>query len=246
MPSLFPLLTALVALTAVTVAVLGAARVPRRWAPPYAVVRGTLQLAVIALVLRGVIEDGRWVAAALAVMFTVAASTSARRLGFSWRTLGIVAGSMVTGVVVALGIVFATGALDLTPRYVLALGGIVVGNAMSIATLAGRRLFLGVHDRWDEVEGWFALGARPMAATAVIRREAAYEALVPTIDQTRTTGLVTLPGAFVGSIFGGASPLEAGRFQIVVLACVLAAGSITAVLLLRALGPVRTKPARPT
>ncbi|MCL1870617.1 MAG: ABC transporter permease [Promicromonosporaceae bacterium] len=231
---------------AVTVAVLGVARVPRRWAPPWAVLRGAVQLAVIALVLRGVLTNGWWVAAALAVMFTVAASTSTRRLGFSWHRLAVVSGAMVVGVVVAVGIAFVTGALAFTPRYALALGGIIVGNSMSIATLAGRRLFLGVHDRWDEVEGWFALGATPLTATAVIRREAAFEALVPTIDQTRTTGLVTLPGAFVGSIFGGASPLDAGRFQIVVLACVLTAGSITAVLLLRALGPVRTKPVRPS
>lgn len=42
-------------------------------------------------------------------------------------------------------------------------------------------------------------------------------------DQTKTTGLVTLPGAFVGAIFGGVSPLEAGRFQIVVLAAIMAA-----------------------
>lgn len=246
MESLFPLVVALVALMAVTVAVLGVARVPRRWAPPWAVLRGAVQLAVIALVLRGVLTNGWWVAAALAVMFTVAASTSTRRLGFSWHRLAVVSGAMVVGVVVAVGIAFVTGALAFTPRYALALGGIIVGNSMSIATLAGRRLFLGVHDRWDEVEGWFALGATPLTATAVIRREAAFEALVPTIDQTRTTGLVTLPGAFVGSIFGGASPLDAGRFQIVVLACVLTAGSITAVLLLRALGPVRTKPVRPS
>lgn len=53
----------------------------------------------------------------------------------------------------------------------------------------------------------------------------------PPIDQTKTTGLVVLPGAFVGAIFGGISPLEAGRFQIVVLAAIMAAGSVTAVLI---------------
>jgi hypothetical protein len=54
--------------------------------------------------------------------------------------------------------------------------------------------------------------------------------------------VVTLPGAFVGAIFGGASPLEAGRFQLVVLAAILAAGAVTAVGVTYALAPVSVRP----
>ena len=53
---------------------------------------------------------------------------------------------------------------------------------------------------------------------------------------------MTLPGAFVSAIFGGVSPLEAGRFQIVVLAGIMAAGAVTAVLVALWLAPVRVKP----
>jgi putative ABC transport system permease protein len=49
----------------------------------------------------------------------------------------------------------------------------------------------------------------------------------------------------VGAIFGGISPLEAGRFQIIVLAAIMAAGSITAVMTVAALAPVRVRPGRP-
>ena len=236
------LLVALVCLLAITVAVLAGAKVPRQWAPIAAIGRGLLQLALVALVLRGVITQLYWVAVALLVMFTVAAVTSTRRLGFNWRRLFQVALAMVAGVVVALGVVFLTGAIEFSARYLLAMGGIIIGNSMTIATLAGRRLVIGMNERWDQVEGWLSLGATPRQSTALIAREAAGEALLPSIDQTRTTGLVTLPGSFVGAIFGGASPLDAGRFQILVLASVLAAGAITAVILLHWLSPVRVKP----
>ena len=73
-------------------------------------------------------------------------------------------------------------------------------------------------------------------------RGAVYAALIPTVDQTKTTGLVTLPGAFVGAIFGGLSPLEAGRFQIVVLVGLLCAQSITSTLLAWLLGAPATLP----
>jgi putative ABC transport system permease protein len=75
-----------------------------------------------------------------------------------------------------------------------------------------------------------------------IARDAAAEALVPALDQTRTVGLVTLPGAFVGALLGGASAEGAARFQLVVLVGLLCAESITAVLLAWLLGAPRVLP----
>ena len=231
------------ALVATATVVLLAARASAPWAPAAAIARGVLQLAAVSLVLTGVIRSPVLIGLALGVMFIVATCTSARRLG-DLRTMVLpVAGAMASGILVSAVVVFGSGAIALSPRYALALGGIVIGNAMSIATIAGRRFRELVDDRWDEVEGWLALGATPGYATADLVRRAVSAALVPTVDQTRTTGLVTLPGAFVGAVFGGVSPLEAGRFQIVVLAAIMATGSITAVLLTRWLAPVRTRPA---
>ena len=229
-------------LVLVTTAVLWAYQAPQRFAPALAVLRGTAQLAAISFVLGGVIREPLWVAAALIVMYVVAAITATRRVGWSGRKLGLVGGAMASGIAVSLSIVFLTGALALTSRYALAIGGIVIGNAMTFATLAGRRFLELVDDGWDHVEGWLALGATPRQATRTFARRALHAAMIPSTDQTKTTGLVTLPGAFVGAIFGGVSPLEAGRFQIVVLAAIMAAGSITAVVIIIGLAAVRHRP----
>lgn len=230
-------------LVALTSTVLLVARAPSPWAPALAVLRGTAQLALISLVLGGIIRDPVWIGVALAVMFAVATTTAARRLGTLRSRLVPVAAAMAAGVLGTLGVVFLTGAIAFTPRYVLAVGGIVIGNAMTSATLSGRRFVELVDDRWDDVEGWLALGAPPRRASADLVRRAIHAAMVPSTDQTRTTGLVTLPGAFVGAIFGGVSPLEAGRFQIVVLAAIIAAGALVATSLTHMLGDVRTRPA---
>ena len=241
--SLAPTLIAVGLLMALTAAVLKGFRVPHAFAPALAILRGAAQLAAVSLILGAVIASAEWVAVALAIMFTVAAMTAARRLAWSWHHLAVVAGSMAAGILASLVIVFGTGAIEFTSRYALAIGGIVVGNSMAIAGLAGRRFNEAVIDRWDQVEGWLALGASPRQATREMARGAVYSALIPSVDQTKTTGLVTLPGAFVGAIFGGLSPLEAGRFQIVVLASIMAAGSVTAILLISMLAPVRVRPA---
>lgn len=239
---LTPTLIALLALMAIAFGVLRAFGAPHPLAPLLAILRGAVQLALISLILSGVITDPLWVSLALLVMFSVATVTATRRIGWSRSHLALIAGSMAAGILITLAIVFASGAIDFTARYALAIGGIVIGNTMSIATLTGRRFTESVRDRWEEVEGWFALGASPRQSTLELARGAVYSALIPSTDQTKTTGLVTLPGAFVGAIFGGLSPLEAGRFQIVVLASIMATGAITAVMIASILGPIRVKP----
>jgi len=239
---LLPTLIGVVLLVSVTSLVLRGYRTPQPLGPVSAVLRGALQLGAISLVLTGIIADPFWVGVGLVVMFAAAVATVIGRFGRTRRNLIRVAGAMGLGVSVTLIIVFATGAIEFSPRFVLAFGGIVIGNAMAIATLAGKRFTEAVGEHWDEVEGRLALGATPRQSTRELAKRAIHFAMIPSTDQTKTTGLVTLPGAFVGAIFGGASPLEAGRFQVVVLAGILCAGSIAAVTLVHLLAPVRTKP----
>ena len=237
-----PTIIAVLLLAAITVTALRVSAVPRPASPFWAILRGSLQLAALSLILSGIIGNPGWVALGLIVMFVAAAYTASRRIHATWSQTVAVGTAMLTGNAVVLVIVFATGAIEFSPRYALAIGGIIIGNTMSIATLTGRSFHSSVRDHWDEVEGWLALGAHPIESTREIARTAIYSALVPSIDQTKTTGIVVLPGAFVGAIFGGASPLEAGRFQIVVLAGILAAGALTSIILLRLIGAVPLKP----
>ena len=214
-------------------------RIAQPRAALFALARAILQLGALSLVLTGILKNPLWVAIGLAVMFVAAVATAARRSRSALRPL---AASMLLGPLTAMTIVFLTGAIEFSPRYVLAIGGIVIGNTMTIAILTQRVFRSSVLDHWDEVEGWLALGATPRQSTLDLGRRAIHTALLPSIDQTRTTGIVVLPGAFVGAIFAGASPLEAGRFQVVVLACILSAGVLTSVALTRLGGSIAQRP----
>jgi putative ABC transport system permease protein len=184
---------------------------------------------VVALALRGVFAAPGFVVLVLAVMFGVATWTAGRRLrGLSGAQWAVVV-ACGAGAVVTIGLICGLPILDRSARTLVAVSGIVVGGTMTAATLTGRRLLDGLRRRREEVEGWLALGATSRQAVLPIAREAASEALVPAIDQTRTVGLVTLPGAFVGALFGGASPAEAARFQLVVLAGIALAMTVTAI-----------------
>jgi putative ABC transport system permease protein len=118
--------------------------------------------------------------------------------------------------------------MPLTEVAVLPIAGILIGGAMTATSLSGRRALDELRVRRGEYEAALAIGLLPRDAALEVCRPSAGQALVPALDQTRTVGLVTLPGAFVGALFGGASPLGAARFQLVVLVALLAAEALAA------------------
>ena len=225
-----------VALLVLILGVLQLGGVRLGWAPVVAVGRGAVQLTVVGLALGGVLQAPTTTALVLLIMIGTATWTATRRLRGLHHAGRAVVFACVTGAIAALGVVFAIGVLPFSARYLVAAGGIVIGGTMTGATLAGRNLLGGLRSRREEVEAWLALGATPRQAVRDVARSAAGEALVPALDQTRTTGLVTLPGAFIGALLGGASPLQAARFQLVVLAALLAAQAVVAVLVTYLLG----------
>jgi putative ABC transport system permease protein len=54
--------------------------------------------------------------------------------------------------------------------------------------------------------------------------------LSPTLDNAKTVGLISLPGAMTGLIMGGASPMLAIQLQIVVMNMLLGASTFSGVL----------------
>ena len=225
-----------VVLSCVTVGVLHVARVPHGRSVVVATLRAALQLAVVALALRGVFAAPIAVVGVLAVMVSVAIWTASRRLDQLPGALPAVTLACLTGATVSIGIIVGMPVLDRSSRDLVAVSGIVVGATMTAATLTGRRLEQGLRLRRDEVEAWIALGATHRQAVRDIARHAVFEAMVPALDQTRTVGLVTLPGAFVGALLGGAAVQSAARFQLAVLVGLLCAQSITSTIVAYRLG----------
>jgi putative ABC transport system permease protein len=201
-----------------------------------------VQLSLVAAALRGVFAAPWAVVGLLGVMFGVAIFTATQRLRGFPLAAWAVARSCGAGAVVAIGVVLGIPMLQRNVRTLVAVSGIVIGGCMTAATLTGRRLADGLHRRRDEVEGWLALGATPRQAVRDVARTAVHDALIPALDQTRTVGLVTLPGTFVGALIGGAGAGGAARFQVTVLVALLCAEAITAAVLAWLLGAPATLP----
>jgi putative ABC transport system permease protein len=195
------------------------------WRVVTAAARAAAQLALVSLVIASVLGSGPLTAGFVVLMFAVASATSARRVtghrSGLWAAVPIAA-----GVAPVLALLLGSGLVPMRPIAVVPIAGILIGGAMTATSLAGRRALDELHARYGEYEAALSLGLLPRDAALVVSRSSAAQALVPALDQTRTVGLVTLPGAFVGVLLGGASPAQAAAVQVLVLIALLAVEAV--------------------
>ncbi|MFG1625685.1 ABC transporter permease [Kribbella sp. NPDC049227] len=194
-----------------------------------AALRAVVQLAAVGAVVGVALQHTLGAIAFVLVMFVVATFTSTRRLHQTavipqqWMYCGTAIG---LGALVVLLLLIGPGVVPRNPATILPMGGIIIGGTMTATTLAGRRMLSEYGTRFGEFEAGLSIGLLPPDAFKLVVGPVAGDALLPALDQTRTVGLVSLPGAFVGMVLGGASPTEAAALQLVVLLGLIASESI--------------------
>lgn len=225
-------------LAVVVVVCTGLAAVINRWGhlghgrdEVLAALRACLQLGVVGLLIAAVLGSWWLTLGFITLMLSVASWTAGRRLTAGRRPSAkggwwFAVPPVVLGAVPVAGGLMLSGLIPYKPIAVVPIVGILIGGAMTATTLAGRRSLDALRTRHGEYEAALTIGLEPRDSALLIARHDAALALVPGLDQTRTVGLVTLPGAFVGMLLGGASPLQAAAVQLVVLVALLLVQSI--------------------
>jgi len=119
------------------------------------------------------------------------------------------------------------------PRYALPLLGMILGNCMTGVALGLQSLTRSVQDRRLAIEAQLCLGAERHQAMLPITRDVLRTALMPIINAMSATGLVALPGMMTGQILAGVPPMEAVKYQLLVMFLIAggtALGVVTAVM----------------
>lgn len=191
-----------------------------------AALRALAQLAVVALLIKAAVDSLVWSWLLVGVMFGMGVLTTSRRVeaARAWPWAAI---AMAAGVLPVLVVVFGSGAIPFEGIAIIPVAGIIVGNAMTGHTLVGRRSFAALREEHPQYEACLSLGMLPGRAIAESIHRRAPEALLPGLDQVKTTGVVTLPGAFIGVMLGGGSPVQAATAQALVLFGIMAAQTVT-------------------
>jgi putative ABC transport system permease protein len=201
-----------------------------------AVIRSFIQLTAIGYVIELIFDQGNlsFVVALLAAMVLFGALTArsrARRVPHAFWPLLI---ALALAGAATLGLVLALGVFEPRARYLVPVGGMVIGNAMTAASVALNRLGDEVAESANQIEATLALGASSTQAIRPVLRRSLRSGMIPLIDSTKTTGLIFFPGTMVGMLLAGAAPADAVRLQLILLYVLLgsvALGALTSVLL---------------
>ncbi|CAK9171654.1 unnamed protein product [Ilex paraguariensis] len=138
--------------------------------------------------------------------------------------------SILVGTAITMFLLVLLNVFPFTPRYIIPIAGIMVGSAMRVTGVSMKRLRDDIKTQMSLVETALALGATPRQAILQQVKRSLVVGLSPILDNAKTVGLISLPGAMTGLILGGASPLEAIQVQIVIMAMVLGASTISSVM----------------
>jgi len=202
-------------------------------------VRTIVQLYLVGLILAAVFAAATWywVVLILVVMTAVATHAAVSRLGRPLPGAYWIAATALT-VSTTATLAYVIGAVVQVrpwwePQYIIPIAGMILGNSMTSAALAGDRLQSDLRARRDEVEARLALGFSGRDALQPLVRAALRAAMIPTVNAMMTVGVVQLPGMMTGQILAGSSPLLAIRYQIVVVFMQAAATAIGSLLFVR-------------
>lgn len=118
------------------------------------------------------------------------------------------------------------------PQFLIPLGAIVLGQAMNAAAIAGERFVSVLNANTLEIETHLSLGATPIQAIAAYRKDAIRAGVLPMINTMTIVGLATLPNILSAQILGGANPISATIFQILILIMLAFATLLVSVLII--------------
>jgi putative ABC transport system permease protein len=195
-----------------------------------AVVRSFIQLTAIGYVITLIFEQDNllFVFALIAVMVGFGAFTArARARRVPGAMLPLVIGLSLAAAA-TLGLVVGLGIFEPKARYLVPVGGMVVGNAMTASAVALNRLGDEFDDSAGRIEATLALGATAREAALPAVRRALRSGTIALIDSTKTTGLIFFPGTMVGMLLAGADPTDAVRLQLILLYVLLGSVAIAA------------------
>ncbi|HCZ14183.1 MAG TPA: iron export ABC transporter permease subunit FetB [Candidatus Accumulibacter sp.] len=187
--------------------------------------RSTVQLFLIGLVLKVLFDNAHplWVALLAGVMIAVAGREGMVRQkrrfigwwGFGVGTLSMFVSSF-TVTIMALLLVIGTTPWY-APQYAIPLLGMILGNTMNGISLGLDRLTQDATQKRPIIETRLALGQSWQRAISDSRREAIRVGLIPIINAMSAAGIVSLPGMMTGQILAGTPPVEAVKYQILVM-----------------------------
>lgn len=185
-----------------------------------ATLRAVVQLIILGFLLHYIFKiNDKWllILCVLVIIINASWNTISRASPVRHHVFWISFLAIFIGTALPLAGTIATGAIQFTANEVIPIGGMLANNGLIAINLAYQNLDRAFVQDGTNIESKLSLAATPKLASKGAIRESIRLAIVPTIDSVKTYGLVSIPGMMTGLIIGGVPPLQAIKFQLLVV-----------------------------
>ena len=185
-----------------------------------ATLRAVVQLIILGFLLHYIFKiNDKWllILCVLVIIINASWNTISRASPVMHHVFWISFLAIFIGTALPLAGTVATGAIHFTANEVIPIGGMLANNGLIAINLAYQNLDRAFVQDGTNIESKLSLAATPKLASKGAIRESIRLAIVPTIDSVKTYGLVSIPGMMTGLIIGGVPPLQAIKFQLLVV-----------------------------
>ncbi|HEN4200612.1 TPA: iron export ABC transporter permease subunit FetB [Staphylococcus aureus] len=185
-----------------------------------ATLRAVVQLIILGFLLHYIFKiNDKWllILCVLVIIINASWNTISRASPVMHHVFWISFLAIFIGTALPLAGTVATGAIQFTANEVIPIGGMLANNGLIAINLAYQNLDRAFVQDGTNIESKLSLAATPKLASKGAIRESIRLAIVPTIDSVKTYGLVSIPGMMTGLIIGGVPPLQAIKFQLLVV-----------------------------
>ncbi len=102
-------------------------------------------------------------------------------------------------------------------QYAIPLLGMLLGNSMTAIGLGLDTLTRNAVQMRAKIEAQLALGKTAKQSLNFIKQQSLHSAMIPVINMLVAAGIISLPGMMTGQILAGADPMEAVKYQIMIM-----------------------------
>lgn len=193
------------------------------------VIRAIIQLIAVGYILEYVFGVKNPIFTTLLLLFMTfnAAYNAAKRGKAIKKVLVISFLAIASGTIVTLAILVFSKTIKYEAYQIIPVSGMIISNSMVALGLCYKQLASDFKNKREEVETKLSLGADMLPSSIEIIRDSIKTGMIPTIDSAKTLGIVSLPGMMTGLILAGTSPVEAIKYQIMVMFMLLSTTSIS-------------------
>ena len=198
-----------------------------------ATIRSIIQLLAVGYILKFVFDAQSYIYIFLMVaLMIIIATLNARKKGkgikgITWK----IALTLIVVELVTQGVLLGFDIVPATAQYIIPISGMMIGNSMILSVLFLNRFTSEISSHQNEIELILSLGGTPKQAIRRQLMNAIKASMIPTIESQKTIGLVQLPGMMSGQIIGGADPIQAVQFQLLIIFALLTAATLSSIMI---------------